>query len=102
MFGLVWFSWNKHFPVKVLTFGQDIYIYYIHLLLVHQYSDMEGEAGTQVDDAQKDKEIARNKKAEKEKKREATFEMTTTKKEAPEKGKVSFWIFALYTLPCSI
>ena len=53
---------------------------------------MEGEAGTQVDDAQKDKEIARNTKAEKEKKREATFEMTTTKKEAPEKGKVSFCI----------
>ena len=60
---------------------------------------MEGEAGTQVGDAQKDLEITRNKKAEKEKKREATFEMTTTKKEAPEKGKVSFWIFALYTLP---
>ena len=88
--------------MKVLTFGQDIYIYYIHLLLVDQYSDMKGEAGTQVNDAQKDKEIARNKKAEKEKKREATFEMTTTKKEAPEKGKVSFGIFALYTLPCSI
>ena len=47
--------------MKVLTFAQDIYIYYIHLLLVDQYSDMEGEAGTQVDDAQKDKVIARNK-----------------------------------------
>ena len=58
---------------------------------------MEGEAGMQVDDAQKDKEIAKvstkNKKAEKEKKREATVEITTTKKEASEKGKVSgfFW-----------
>ena len=50
--------------MKVLTFGQDIYIYYIQLLLVDQYSDREGEAGTQVDNAQKDKEIARNKKAE--------------------------------------
>ena len=43
----------------------------------------------QVDDAQKDKEIikvsARNKKTEK---REATVEMTTTTKEASEKGKV--------------
>ena len=66
--------------MTVLTFGQDIYNYYIHLISVDEYSDMEGEAGTQVDDAQKDKEIAkvstRNKKAEK-KKREATVEMTT-------------------------
>ena len=50
---------------------------HIHLLLVGEYSDMEGEAGTQVDDSQKDKEIVRNKKAEEEK-REATVEMTTT------------------------
>ena len=49
---------------------------------------MGGEAGTQVNDSQKDKEIVRNKKAEEEK-REATVEMTTTQKEAPEKGKVS-------------
>ena len=77
MFGLVRFSWNKHFPVKVLTFGQDIYIYYIQLLLVDQYSDREGEAGAQVDNAQKDKEIARNKKAEEEK-REATVQITPT------------------------
>ena len=63
--------------MKVLTFGQDIYIYYIQLLLVGDYSDMEGEAGTQVDDSQKDKEIVRNKKAEEEK-REATVEMTPT------------------------
>ena len=77
--------------MKVLTFGQGIY--YIYLLLVDEYSDMEGEAKTQVDDAQKDKEITkvstRNKKAEKEKKREATVEMTTTKKQASEMGKVS-------------
>ena len=77
--------------MKVLTFGQDIYIYYIYLLLVDEYSDMEGEAETQVDGAQKDKEITkvstRNKKAEKEK-RETTVEMTTTKREASEKGKV--------------
>ena len=58
--------------MKVLTFGQDIYI---HLLLVGEYSDMEGEAGTQVDETQKDKEIARKKRTE-EKKREATVDMT--------------------------
>ena len=56
---------------------------------------MEGEAETQVDGAQKDKEITkvstRNKKAEKEKKRETTVEMTTTKREASEKGKLSVW-----------
>ena len=46
--------------MKVLTFGQDIYI---HLLLFDEYSDMEGEAGTQVDDTQKDKEITRKKRA---------------------------------------
>lgn len=73
--------------MKTLTFVQDVYIYYIYLLLVDEYSDMEEEAGPQVGDAQKD-EIA--KKAEKEKKREATVEMTITK-EAPEKGKVSIW-----------
>ena len=73
--------------MKTLTFVQDVYIYYIYLLLVDEYSDMEEEAGPQVGDAQKDK-IA--KKAEKEKKREATVEMTITK-EAPEKGKVSIW-----------
>ena len=39
---------------------QDIYI---HLLLFDEYSDMEGEAGTQVDDTQKDKEITRKKRA---------------------------------------
>ena len=88
MLGLVRFSWNKHFHVKVLTFGQDIYI---HLLLVDEYSDMEGEAGTQVDNTQKDKEIARKKRAE-EKKREATVDMTPTKKEAPEKGKVATYL----------
>ena len=54
---------------------------------------MEGEAEMQVDGAQKDKEITkvftRNKKAEKEKKRETTVEMTTTtKRKASEKGKV--------------
>ena len=67
--------------MNILRFDQAIFIYYIYLLLVDEYKDMEGEAGTQVDDAQKDKEIARNKKAE----------MTTTKKKAPEKGKVSVW-----------
>ena len=73
--------------MKTLTFVQDVYIYYIYLLLVDEYSDMEEEAGPQVGDAQKDK-IA--KKAEKEKKREATVEMTITK-EVPEKDKVSIW-----------
>ena len=74
--------------MKVLTFGQDIYI---HLLLADQYSDREGEAGTQVDDTQKDKEITRKKRAE-EKKREATVDMTPVKKETPEKDKVATYL----------
>ena len=52
---------------------------------------MEGEAGTQVDDTQKDKEITRKKRA-KEKQREATVDMTPAKKEAPEKGKLAMYL----------